>query len=85
MKVAIGIPTFSRSHIVEMGAGPLSASWLASDTIVIVIDALTTEYEMILARREFCARHVLSPGQISDRSAMFQFGFHPRAEYRIAS
>src|SRR5208282_6179181 len=56
MKVAIGIPTFNRSHIVEMHARSLSASRLGPDTIVIVIDDASTEYDIEFLKSIFPSR-----------------------------
>ena len=53
MKVAVGIPTFNRSHMVEMHARSLCASRLPSDTILIVVDDASTEYDIDFLRSIF--------------------------------
>lgn len=45
MKVAIGIPTYNRRHLVELQASSLRASTLPPDSRVIVIDDCSTEYD----------------------------------------
>src|SRR5271169_5037353 len=46
MKVAIGVATFNRMHFVEMHAKSLCASRLPPETILIVIDDASTEYDV---------------------------------------
>ena len=46
MKVAIGITTYNRRHLVETHAKSLCASGLPRDTAVIVIDDASTDYDV---------------------------------------
>jgi GT2 family glycosyltransferase len=53
MKVAIGVPTFNRSDLVELHAKSLCASNLPPETILIVIDDASTEYDVNYLRSIF--------------------------------
>jgi glycosyltransferase involved in cell wall biosynthesis len=44
MKIALGVPTFNRSQLVELHARSLCAARLPLDTIIIVVDDASTEY-----------------------------------------
>jgi hypothetical protein len=46
MKIALGVPTFNRLQFVELHARSLCRSRLPSDTTIIVIDDLSTDYDV---------------------------------------
>lgn len=46
MRVAIGIPTYNRRHLIELHASSLRSSFLPPGTKVIVIDDASTEYDI---------------------------------------
>lgn len=46
MKVAIGVPTFNRRHMVELSAASLRASSIPHGTTLLVVDDASTEYDV---------------------------------------
>jgi glycosyltransferase involved in cell wall biosynthesis len=46
MKVAIGIPTYNRRHLIELSAASLRSSSMPPGTAVIVVDDASTEYDV---------------------------------------
>lgn len=46
MKLAVGVPTFNRAQFVELHARSLCDSRLPPDTIIIVIDDVSTDYDL---------------------------------------
>jgi glycosyltransferase involved in cell wall biosynthesis len=46
MKVAIGVSTYNRRHLVELSAASLRSSSIPPDTVLIVVDDASTDYDV---------------------------------------
>lgn len=53
MKVAIGVSTYNRRHLVDLSAASLRSSAIPPDTVLIVVDDASTDYDVDYLRSIF--------------------------------
>src|SRR5262245_40823955 len=51
MKVAIGVSTYNRRHLVDLNAASLRSSSIPPDTVLVVVDDASTDYDVDYLRQ----------------------------------
>src|SRR4051794_37163954 len=83
MKVAIGIPTYNRRHLVELHASSLCSSRLPSETALIVIDDASTDYDVAYLKSIYPEIAIIQ--RRSEKSAGADFATRDMMEQLVAT